>query len=143
MAGEAGRFRFKSCKPCGGKNFLYFVVFRQRPTDGAFARRKLPRIRIADIFDFVKQQLPCGIEGILQDENIGWRVVDGTVVNPNGVEDDVGVERIEMMVVAQPIRRPLVDFHISSDEFTVDDQRGVMEVRAGRDIPVALMNDLD
>ena len=142
MAGETGRFRFESRKARGGKDFLYFDIVRQRPADGAFARRKLPRIGIADVFDFVKQQLPGGIEGVLQDEDVGRRAVDGTVVLPDGMEDDIGVERIEMVPMTQPVGCPLVDFDVASDEFSVDDERGVTEVRPGGDIPVALMDDL-
>ena len=91
----------------------------------------------------MKQQLPGGIEGVLQDEDVGRRAVDGTVVLPDGMEDDIGVERIEMVAMTQPVGCPLVDFDVASDEFSVDDERGVTEVRPGGDVPVALMDDLE
>ena len=70
-------------------------------------------------------------------------MVNGAVVNPYGMEDDVGVERIAPMSMSCPVRCPLMDFDVSTDEFAVDDERGVTEVRSGGDIPVALMDDLE
>ena len=78
----------------------------------------------------------------MENKNIRRSMANGAVVNPDSMEDDVAVERIISVTMTRPIRCPLMDFDISADEFAVDDQRGVTEVRPGGDIPVALMDDL-